>query len=114
MMKKVFMIAAMLCCTLLGFAEEKFIELEKDKRPLGRSEVLLPIASIDGQVLTVSFTSSTAFDVTIVDAIGVVVYTATFHAQGTTITLPNLLAGNYELVIEDATHVYSGEFEIAD
>lgn len=58
-MKKVFMLLALLCCTLSGFAEKKTIELEKKKRPHGRSEVQLPTASIDGQVLTISFVSST-------------------------------------------------------
>ena len=31
MMKKVFMLAALLCCTLSGFAEEKPIEIENGK-----------------------------------------------------------------------------------
>ena len=111
-MKKVIMIAAMLCCAISGFAEEKPIELSKEKDPHKRSEVLLPTASIDGQVLTIDFVSSTTFEVSVVNASGTVVYTGTYNAQGTVITLPNLPAGAYELEIEDAAYLYSGEFAI--
>jgi hypothetical protein len=47
-----------------------------------------------------------------VNASGVVVYTGVYSAQGAVITLPNLPAGVYELEIEDAAYLYSGEFEI--
>ena len=112
MMKKVFMLAALLCCTLSGFAEEKPIEIELRKRPHERSGVQLPTATIDGQVLTISFESSYSFEVSVVDASGVVVYTNVYSAQGAVITLPNLPAGDYKLEIEDTTHLYSGEFVI--
>lgn len=111
-MKKVFMLLVLLCCTLSGFAEKTPIQIEVVKRPQGRSEVQLPIASIDGQVLTISFVSSTNFEVSVVDASGAVVYTGSYNAQSTAITLPNLPCGDYELEIEDATHIYGGEFEI--
>lgn len=111
-MKKVVMIFALLCCTLSGFAEKKPIELEENKRPHGRSEILLPTASIDGQVLTINFASSCTFEVSIMDASGAVVYTGSHSAQGAVITLPNLPAGEYELEIEDTNHLYSGEFSI--
>lgn len=112
MMRKVFMLAALLCCTLSSFAEKTPIKLENENIPHGRSEVLLPTASIDGQVLTIDFVSSTTFEVSVVSASGVVVYTGTYNAQGTVITLPNLPVGAYELEIEDAAYLYSGEFEI--
>lgn len=111
-MKKVILFVSMLCCTLSGFAEAKPIKLEIKDLPNERSLVQSPTASIDGQVLIVSFTSSTDFDIAVVDATGIVVYTSIFHAQGTTITLPDLPTGDYELVIEDTTHTYSGEFDI--
>ena len=111
-MKKVFMLLALLCCTLSGFAEKKAIELEKKKRPHERSEVQLPTASIDGQVLTISFVSSTNFEVSVVNASGIVVYTGAYNVQDAVITLPNLPAGEYELEIEDTNHLYSGEFEV--
>lgn len=112
MMKKVFMLAALLCCTLSGFAEEKPIEIEIRKRPHERSGVQLPTATIDGQVLTISFESSNSFEVSVVDASGAVVYTSVYSAQGAVITLPHLPAGDYKLEIEDAAHIYSGEFEV--
>ena len=112
MTKKVFMLAALLCCTLSGFAEKKPIKLEKEKIPHERSEVKLPTASIDGQVLTISFVESCSFEVSVVDASGAVVYTSVYSAQGAVITLPNLLAGDYKLEIEDTAHLYSGEFEV--
>ena len=111
-MKKVFMLATLFCCTLSGFAEKKPINLEEKGQPHKRCEVLLPTASIDGQVLTISFVSGCTFEVSVVDASGAVVYTGTYNAQGTVITLPNLPAGEYELEIEDAAYLYSGEFEI--
>jgi hypothetical protein len=111
-MKKVFMFVVMLACTLSGFAEKKPIKLEENKRPHGRSEVQLPTASIDGQVLTIDFASSTTFEVAVVNASGVVVYTGVYSAQGAVVTLPNLPAGVYELEIEDSAYLYSGEFEI--
>lgn len=112
MTKKLLTLVALLCCTLSGFAEETPIELEEKKRPQKRSEVLLPTASIDGQVLTIDFVSSTTFEVSVVNASGAVVYMGMYNAQGTVITLPNLPAGAYELEIEDAAYLYSGEFEV--
>lgn len=111
-MKKVFMLLALLCCTLSGFAEETPIKLKKKERPDPRSLVQLPTASIDGQVLTISFVSSCTFEVLVVDTSGAVVYTGAYSAQGTVITLPNLPAGEYELEIEDTNHLYCGEFAI--
>ena len=113
-MKKIFMLAALLCCTLSGFAEEKPIELSQEKIPHERSEVQLPTASIDGRVLTISFVTNCSFEVSVVDESGIVVYTGAYSAQGAVITLPNLPIGDYELDIEDDAHLYSGEFEIAD
>lgn len=112
MMKKVFMLAALLCCTLSGFAEEKPIKIEVRKYPHERSDIQLPTASIDGQVLTISFELSNSFEVSVVDASGAVVYTSVYSAQGAVITLPHLPAGDYKLEIEDAAHIYSGEFEV--
>lgn len=106
------MFVVMLAFTLSGFAEKTPIELENEKRPQERSEVLLPTASIEGLVLTIDFASSTTFEVAVVNASGAVVYTGMYNAQGTVITLPNLPAGVYELEIEDAAYLYSGEFEI--
>ena len=112
-MKKVFMFVAMLCCTLSGFAEEKPIKIEKKEFPHERSEVQLPTASIDGQVLTISFVSSATFEISVVDdASGAVVYMGAYSGQSAVITLPNLPAGGYELEIEDTTHIYGGEFYI--
>ncbi len=113
-MKKVFMLLALLCCTLSGFAEKTPIQIEVLKRPQGRSEVQLPTASIDGQVLTISFVSSTNFEVSVVDASGAVVYTGAYSAQGAVITLPNLSDGEYQLEIEQGGNVYIGDFEITD
>lgn len=106
------MILALLCYTLSSFAEKKPIELEENKRPHKRSEVQLPTASIDGLVLTIDFVSSTTFEVAVVNASGVVVYTGVYSAQGAVIILPNLPVGEYQLEIEDAEHLYGGEFEI--
>lgn len=111
-MKKAFMIAAMFCCTLSCFAEETPIKLTKGELPNKRTHVQLPTASIDGQVLTIDFASPTIFEVSVVDASGAVVYMGAYSAQNAVITLPNLSAGDYKLVIEDSTHLYSGEFEI--
>lgn len=108
------MLAALLCCTLSGFAEEKPIEIEVIKRPQERSEVQLPTASIDGQILTISFVTNCDFEVAVVNASGVVVYTGVYSAVGAVITLPNLPVGEYKLEIEETAHLYSGEFEIAD
>ena len=113
-MKKVFMLLALLGCTLSSFADEKPIQIKKKERPDPRSLVQLPTASIDGQVLTIDFVSSTTFEVSVVSASGVVVYTDTYNAQGTVITLPNLPVGEYELEIEQGDNIYIGEFEIAD
>ena len=106
------MFAALLCCALSGFSEELPIELVEKDRPSPRSLTLLPTASIDGQVLTIDFASPTIFEVSVVDASGAVVYMGAYSAQDAVITLPNLSAGDYKLVIEDSTHLYSGEFEI--
>lgn len=109
-MKKVFMFVAMLGCALSAFAEEKVIKLTRDEQPNGRSLVQMPTATVDGSALTVSFSSNTSFEVSVVDTTGAVVYTGSFHTQGTTIVLPELPSGDYGLIIEDTAHTYSGGF----
>lgn len=111
-MKKVFVLLALLCCTLSGFAEKKSIKLEREKHPHERSEIQLPTASIDGQVLTISFVSSTAFEVAVMDTSCTLVYMGAYSAQDAVITLPNLSDGEYQLEIEQGDNIYSGEFEI--
>lgn len=106
------MLLALLSCTLSGFAEKTPIEIEVVKLPQGRSGVLLPTASIDGQVLTIDFVVSCEFEVSVVDVSGAVVFIGTCNSQSAVITLPNLPCGDYKLEIEDATHIYSGEFEV--
>ena len=108
--------AMLFCGTLSVYAEARPIYIVKkpsdgnDKK--GRSMIILPEASVDGQVLTIDFTSSTTFEVSVMNASGVVVYIGAYSAQGAVITLPNLPAGEYELNIEDAAYLYSGEFAI--
>lgn len=113
-MKKVVMFLALLCCTLAGFAEKKPIKLEKEKQPHGRSEIQLPTASIDGQILAIDFTSSTTFGVQVADASGTVVYMGTYSVQHAMVTLPQLSEGTYKLTIEDSANIYSGNFDIEE
>lgn len=111
-MKKLLTLAAILFFAFDCMAEKKPLELTIEDVKPEKGIILLPTASIDGQVLTIDFVSSCAFEVSVVDASGVVVYTGTYNAQSAVIILPNLPCGDYELEIEDATHVYGGEFEI--
>lgn len=112
-MKKLFMLLVLLGCTLSGFAEEKFIQLEKKKRPHERSEVQLPTASIDGQVLTIEFSEAAASQVTVKgQSTQVVVYNGAFASGQVVITLPSLPEGDYCLEIEQGDYVYIGEFDI--
>lgn len=113
-MKKVVMLLALLCCTLSGFAEKKPIQLEEKERPHERSGILLPIASIDGQILTIDFTSNTTFEVQVTDASGTVVYMGTYSVQHAMVTLPQLSEGIYKLTIEDSAYIYSGDFGIEE
>lgn len=106
------MFAALLCCAMSGFAEEKFIELTKDELPNERTLVQSPTASIEKQLLTIEFTSSITFSVSIVSNVGEVVYSGTYSAEMAVLTLSNLSAGEYTLVIKDGSHAYSGDFEI--
>ena len=75
---------------------------------------LLPTATIDGQVLTISFADDAEFCVTVTDASGSVVYVGTYSAREAAIALPKLPEGNYYLRIEDERYSYIGEFEVAD
>lgn len=107
------MLAALLCCTLSGFAEEKPIEIEVIKRPQERSEVQLPTASIDGLVLTIEFSEATASQVTVKgQSTQVVVYNGAFASGQVVITLPSLFEGGYCLEIEQGDYVYIGEFDV--
>ncbi|MBR3985229.1 MAG: DUF3244 domain-containing protein [Bacteroidaceae bacterium] len=74
----------------------------------------MPIASIDGQILTIDFTSSTTFEVQVTDASGTVVYMGTYSVQHAMVTLPQLSEGVYKLTIEDNTYIYSGYFDIEE
>ena len=85
-MKKLLTLAAILFFAFDCMAEKKPLELTiKDVKPK-REIVLLPTASIDGQVLTISFVSSRTFEVSVVDISGTVVYTGTYNAQNIVIT----------------------------
>ena len=106
------MFAALLYCALSSFAEKKPLELEIDDRPLGRTEIQLPTASIEDNLLTIEFPSSTTFSVSIVSNAGEVVYSATYSAEITFLTLNNLSAGEYTLVIKGGSYTYSGEFNV--
>ena len=106
------MFAALLCCALSGFAEEKILELTKDELPNERTLTQSPTASIEENLLTIEFPSSTTFSVSIVGNAGEVVYSGTYSAEMAILTLSNLSAGKYTLVIKDGSHAYSGDFEI--
>lgn len=111
-MKKVIMFAALLCCALSGFAEKKPIRIEIDERPLERTEIQLPTVSIEENLLTIEFPSSTTFSVSIVSNAGEMVYSGTYSAEMAILTLSNLSAGEYTLVIKDSSYTYSGKLEI--
>ena len=114
-MKKVFMLLALLCCTLSGFAEAKPIKIEKKKRPHERSEVQLPTASIDGQVLTIEFSEATASQITVISqGTQVVVYNGSFTSGLVVINLPSLPDGEYQLEIKQGDNTYVGEFNVID
>lgn len=114
-MKKVFMLLALLCCTLSGFAEKKPIKIEKKEFPHERSGIQLPTASIDGQVLTIDFCGATASHITVVSQdTQVVVYNSSFTNDQIVINLPVLPDGEYQLEIEQDDNIYIGEFEISD
>lgn len=106
------MFAALLCCALSGFAEKKTLELSKDEQPIDRTLVQSPTASIEDALLTIEFPSSTTFCVSIVDNAGEVVYSGNYSTEIAILTLGNLSAGEYTLVIKDGSYTYSGEFEI--
>ena len=106
------MLFALLCCTLSGFAEEKPIKLEEYELPNERTLVQSPTAYVEDELLTIEYPSSTTFSVSIVNNVGEVVYSNGYCAERAILTLNNLPTGDYELVIEDTAHTYSGEFDI--
>lgn len=111
-MKKVIMFAALLCCALSGFAEKNHIKIEIDDQPLERTLVQSPTASIEDELLTIEYPSSTTFSVSIVDNTGEVVYSSSYCTEMAILTLSNLSTGNYTLFIKDSSYTYSGKLEI--
>ena len=112
-MRKVFMFVVMLCCALSGFAEEKAIELFKEKRPQGRSVVELPTASINEQVLIIEFDEAETSQITVLcQGTQVVVYSGSFTQSQIVINLPMLPEGEYRLEITKGNNMYVGNFEI--
>ena len=97
-------------------AQSSNIPLKQENKSVGgsRTVILLPTATIDGQVLTISFSDGAEFCITITDASGSVVYVGTYTAREATVTLPQLPEGSYYLRIEDKYYLYIGELEIAD
>lgn len=108
------MIAAMLCCAISGFAEKKAIELEKEKRPHERSEVLLPTASIDGSILSINFIEDTDAWVYVLSSIGEIAYSTSQTTQQTIIDLQSLGDGVYRLKIVQGNEIYEGDFSIEE
>ena len=106
------MFAALLCCALSSFAEAKLVELTREDLPNKRTLVQSPTASIEEDLLTIEYPSSTTFSVSIVNNAGEVVYTGTYSAEMAILTLSNLSAGEYTLVIKDGNYTYSGEFDV--
>ncbi len=106
------MFAALLCCALSGFAEKQPIKIEIDDQPIGRTEIQLPTASTEEDLLTIEFPSSTTFCVSIVNNTGEVVYSNTYSTEKAILTLSNLSASEYTLVIKVGSHTYSGEFDV--
>lgn len=115
-MKKTFLFILSLLFAFNMYADKKAIRLSPTNSPKpGRSIVILPTASIDGQVLTIEFTEATASQVTVKgQSTQVVVYNGAFTSEQVVITLPSLPEGDYCLEIEQGDYVYIGEFEIAD
>lgn len=111
-MKKVILFTALLCSALSGFAEKKPIRIEIDDQPLGRTEIKLPTASIEENLLTIEFPSSTTFSVSIVDNAGEEVYSCYYCTEMAILTLNNLSTGDYTLVVKDGNYTYSGEFDV--
>ena len=105
------MFAALLCCALSGFAEKQPIKIEIDDQPIGRTEIQLPTASTEEDLLTIEFPSSTTFCVSIVDNAGEVVYSGNYNTEIAILTLGNLSAGEYTLIIKGNNCTYSGDFE---
>ena len=106
------MFAALLCCALSGFAEAKPLKLKKNDLPDERTLVQSPTASIEDELLTIEYPSSTTFSVSIVDNTGEVIYSSSYCTEMAILTLSNLSAGEYTLVIKDGSYTYSGEFNI--
>lgn len=79
-----------------------------------RTVVQLPVASIDGQVLTISFSDEADFSVTVTDASDTTVYVGEYTTRETTIIFSQLPEGSYCLRIENEEYTYSGEFEVTD
>lgn len=108
---------ASLLCVCYVHAQSNDIPLSQGKGTSDggpRTVVQLPVASIDGQVLTISFADETDFSVTVTDASGATVYVGEYTTREATIILPQLLEGSYCLRIEDEEYAYSGEFEVTD
>ena len=105
------MFAALLCCALSGFAEKNHIKIEIDDQPIGRTEIKLPTATIEENLLTIEFPSSTSFSVSIVSNAGEMVYSGNYNTEIAILTLSNLSVGEYTLVIKDGSYTYSGEFQ---
>lgn len=117
MRKLLFACLTSLLCVCYANAQSNDIPLSIGKgTPDGgpRTVNLLPTATIDGQVLTISFADDAEFCVTVTDASGSVVYVGTYSAREAAIALPQLPEGNYYLRIEDERYSYIGEFEVAD
>ena len=116
-MKKTLIFLAAMLIGLSVYAEYRPIYIVRkpidDKSKKGRSLVVLPTASIDGQVLTIEFSEATASQVTVKgQSTQVVVYNGAFTNEQVVITLPSLPEGDYCLEIEQGDYVYIGEFDI--
>lgn len=97
-------------------AQSSNIPLKQGPGNIGgpRTVVQLPVASIDGQVLTISYADEADFCVTVTDASGATVYVGEYTTREATIILPQLPEGSYCLRIEDEEYAYSGEFEVTN
>lgn len=111
-MKRLSFIFFILClCSFASYADERDIPIQSVNTNT-RSISVLPEATIENGIISISFDASGVYSLYIEDSMGNIIYTSTLPADGMEYDLSGIGTGLLRLVIKGHGGEYEGYFQL--